>query len=111
MEKSCTNCLKKYEKEENCSQCGKALKAEFICVKIKSVSAHFCSKECADKNAIEASYRPGASSYGDLPQGYECKKCGFRWVPDDSEAGQKLCPECASPDLMQSKNGAAQGKS
>jgi len=111
MEKSCTNCLKKYEKEEHCSQCGKALKAEFICVKIKSVSAHFCSKKCSDGIAAAATYKPDETGDADAPQGYECKKCGYKWMPEESEMHPRLCPECASPDLMQSKNGAAQGKS
>ena len=110
METYCTNCLKKYEKPEQCRQCGKALGAEFICAKIKSTSAHFCSKKCSDKIAAAAAYKPNETSQ-DAPQGYECKKCGYRWFPEESETQPKLCPECASPKLIQWKNDIAQGKS
>ena len=110
MEK-CTNCLRQYKKDEKCSQCRKALGAEFVCVKIQSKSAHFCSKKCADKIAVAASYRKDAPEAEESPQGYECKKCGYRWSPGESEAVPKLCPECANPNLTVWKTGATQNKS
>jgi hypothetical protein len=98
VKKYCTKCLMKTEKPGQCSQCNKTLGAEFICVKIKSASAHFCSKKCSDTVAVAASYRPVEPESTEPPQGYECKKCGYKLVPENFEMQPKLCPECASPD-------------
>jgi len=99
--RKCTNCLKQYEKEEKCNKCGKILGVGFICAKIETKSVHFCSKKCANKILAAASYpllisksRGGGSS-----EGYECKECGYRLLPEDMEMNPKVCPACASPNL------------
>jgi len=111
MKKQCTNCLKQYKQNEECTQCGKMLGIEFVCVKVQSNSAHFCSKKCADKIAVAAHYKTSVPKAESLPQGYECKKCGYRWAPTESEISPKLCPDCASPNLIEWKNDVARGKS
>ncbi|MEM3075256.1 MAG: hypothetical protein QW590_00320 [Candidatus Bilamarchaeaceae archaeon] len=95
----CTNCFKKYEKEEKCSQCGTELGTEFICIRIEEKSAHFCSKTCANKVLVAASYLPDRPVAKGPAGGYECRKCGYHFLPEDMEEAPKLCPACASPDL------------
>lgn len=97
--RNCTNCRKQYEKEEKCNKCGKILGTEFICAKIETKSAHFCSKKCANTILAAASYPRDASVARDSPEGYECKACGYRSFPEDLETEPKLCPACASPNL------------
>jgi len=97
--RKCTNCLRQYAKEEKCSQCGKILGAEFICARIQTNSAHFCSKKCANKILAAAHYPPERAVARGLPAGYECKKCGYRFIPEGMETEPKLCPACASPNL------------
>jgi len=31
---------------------------------------------------------------------YECKKCGYRFIPKEMEPGPKLCPECGGQDWV-----------
>jgi len=95
----CTNCLKEYEKEEKCNQCRKVLGVEFICAKIQTKSAHFCSKKCANKLLVAASYPLPILRRGGSSEGYECKNCGYRLYPEGEEMTPKLCPACASPNL------------
>jgi len=109
--RKCTNCLKQYEKEEKCSKCGKTLGAEFICVRIGKISAHFCSKKCANKLLVVASYPEDKPKDIDSPGGYECKKCGYHFFPSEMGTDLKICPECASPNLTQLKSGATRGRS
>ena len=97
--RKCTNRLKQYEEEEKCSQCGKTLGAEFICAKIQTKSAHFCSKKCANKLLVAASYPLDRPMARGSAGGYECKTCGYRIIPEDLGTSPKLCPECTSPNL------------
>ena len=97
--RKCINCLKQYEKEEKCNKCGKILGAKFICAKIETKSAHFCSKKCANKILVAAFYPSDRPAARGSAEGYACKECGYRLVPEDLETEPKLCPACASPNL------------
>ncbi|MEM3364015.1 MAG: hypothetical protein QXS93_00715 [Candidatus Micrarchaeia archaeon] len=56
----CTNCFKKYKKEKKMQPVWNWLGAEFVYIRIKKKSAHFCSKTCTNKVLAVASYPPGS---------------------------------------------------